>query len=148
MNAKRVKTFLFLCLSLAGLFAAPLGSQAQTQLINPTTFGACGLPTTYASFNSAATVKTFNMTADCTFSNSQMPSYFGFLQFTEGTFIINGNGHSISGPTNGYVILVGSNGILNLNDVTIRQAGRTDTVAVILQNGGRLNGNNVIFRDN
>ena len=150
MNAKRVKTFLFFCLSLAGLFAAPLGSQAQTQLTNPTAaeFGACGLPTTYASFNSAATVKTFNMTADCTFSNSQMPSYFGFLQFTEGTFIINGNGHSISGPTNGYVILVGSNGILNLNDVTIRQAGRTDTVAVILQNGGRLNGNNVIFRDN
>ena len=151
MNAKRVKTFLFLCLSLACLFAAPLGSQAQTQLVNPTgtqLVGDCGLPTTYASFNASASVKNLNMTADCTFSNSQVQDYFGFLSFTGGTFTINGNGHSITGPTNGYAILVGTNGILNLNDVTIRQAGRTDTEAVILQQGGRLNGNNVIFRDN
>ena len=150
MNAKRVKIFLFLCLSLACLLAAPLGSQAQTQLVNPTgtQLGACGLPTTYAFFNASASVKDLNMTADCTFSDSQVPDYFGFLSFAAGTFTINGNGHSIIGPTNSYAFLVGSNGILNLNNVTIRQAGRTDTEAVILQQGGRLNGNNVIFRDN
>ena len=69
------------------------------------------------------------------------------MRFASGEFTINGNGHSITGPTNGYAIRV-SGGILNLNDVTIRMAGEESQQAVLADSGGRLNGRNVIFENN
>ena len=109
---------------------------------------ACGLPASYADFTSTATVTTFNMTADCVVNTWDVPAGSAFLRFSSGEFTINGNGHSIIGPTNGYAITVGNVGtVLNLNDVTIRQAGATND-SVIFVNAGRLNARNVIFRDN
>ena len=151
MNVKRV---LFLCLFLAGLLAAPFGSQAQTtptQLTNPTAaqLAPCGLPPSWAHFTSAATVTTFNMTADCTFSNSNVQSNNPFLNFESGTFTINGNGYSIIGPTNGWPIRIRNSGtVLNLNNVIIRQAGYSGQGVVLVSSQGRLNALNVIFRDN
>ena len=95
------------------------------------------------------------MTADCHFNTWGVSTSQGFLQFASGNFTINGNGHSIIGPSNGYAIIVGVNTavtstVLNLNDVTIRGAGRPDAniQAVIVQRGARLNGRNIIFREN
>ena len=95
------------------------------------------------------------MTADCHFDTWEVQTGWGFMQFTSGTFTINGNGHSIIGPSNGYAIIVGLNNavtstVLNLNDVTIRGAGRSDAnvQSVIVQRGAQLNGRNIIFRNN
>ena len=88
------------------------------------------------------------MTADCVVNNWDVQAGSAFLFFTSGEFTINGNGHSIIGPTNGYAITVSNAGtVLNLNDVTIRQAGAAND-SVIFVSAGRLNGRNVIFRDN
>ena len=88
------------------------------------------------------------MTADCVINSWDVQAGSAFLQFSSGEFTINGNGHSIIGPTNGYAITVSNAGtVLNLNDVTIRQAGAVND-SVILVSAGRLNGRNVIFRDN
>ena len=141
--------FLFLILFLA----VPVQSQTPVptvppRLTNPTVMGPCGLPASYAEFTSAATVTTFNMTADCVFNSWSVQPFSAFLFFSSGEFIINGNGHSIIGPASSYAITVGNAGtVLNLNDVTIRQAG-TETVSVIFVNAGRLNARNLIFRDN
>ena len=147
-----IRKILLCCLVLLCTFAVPVGSQAQTQLINPSgaDLDACGLPTTWSRFTSAATVTTFNMTADCTFSNSPTDPGTAFLFFQSGEFTINGNGHSIIGPTNyNYSISIDTTGtILNLNNVTIRQSGSTTGRTVGVHGGGRLNGRNVIFRNN
>ena len=88
------------------------------------------------------------MTADCTFNGWDVQANFAFLYFTAGEFTINGNGHSIIGPDTGFTIYVDNAGtVLNLNDVTIRQAGSAGTSSVFAQNG-RINARNVIFRDN
>ena len=108
----------------------------------------CGLPASYADFTSTATVTTFNMTADCVVNTWDVQAGSAFLRFSSGEFTINGHGHSIIGPTNGYAITVSNAGtVLNLNDVTIRQAGAVND-SVIFVNAGRLNARNVIFRDN
>ncbi len=109
----------------------------------------CGLPASYAEFTSAATVTTFNMTADCVFNSWAVQIGSPFLYFSSRAFTINGNGYSIIGPADqGAVIYVGEAGtVLNLNDVTIRQAGAS-AFSVINVNAGRLNARNVIFRDN
>ncbi len=108
----------------------------------------CGLPASYADFTSTATVTTFNMTADCVVNTWDVQAGSAFLRFSSGEFIINGHGHSIIGPTNGYAITVSNVGtVLDLNDVTIRQAGAVND-SVIFVNAGRLNARNVIFRDN
>ena len=79
-----------------------------------------------------------------------MQTNLAFLYFSSGEFTINGNGYSIIGPasrnTSLYVGDGTSGAVLNLNDVTVRQAG--DENAVITVDGGRLNARNVIFRDN
>ena len=84
------------------------------------------------------------MTADCVFNSWNVQTNFAFLYFTAGEFTINGNGHSIIGPTNGYTVYADNNGtVVNLNNVTIRQSG----IGIVARNG-RLNVNNVIFRNN
>ena len=148
-----IRKVLLCWLVLLCTLAAPFGSQAQTtpaQLTNPTAaqLAPCGLPPSWAEFTSAATVTTFNMTSDCTFSNSNVQSNNPFLNFESGTFTINGNGYSIIGPTSGYPIRVRRSGaVLNLNNVIIRQAGNSEGV-VRVADQGRLNASNVIFRDN
>ena len=113
---------------------------------NPTSMSPCGLPASWAQFNSDATVTTFNMTADCTFSASNIQAHSQFLEFTSGEFTINGNGHSIIGPTNGWAIRVTNAGaVLNLNNVTF--TGNTYFVTVSAWNG-RLNARNIIFSGN
>ena len=103
---------------------------------------ACGLPASWAEFTSAAT---FNMTSDCIFNSWSVQPNVNFLTFSSGTFTINGNGYSIIGPSNSNAIFVnGSSTVLNLNNVAIRQAGG----AVLVRNGGRLNGSNVLFVGN
>ena len=87
------------------------------------------------------------MTADCAFSSSNVGSG-AFLYFSAGEFTINGNGHSIIGPSNTWTIYVQNAGaILNLNNVTIRGNAGTDTT-VTVRLGARLNARNIIFRDN
>ncbi len=88
------------------------------------------------------------MTADCVVNTWDVQNNQPFLRFSSGEFTINGHGHSIIGPTNGYAIIVSNAGtVLDLNDVTIRQAGAVND-SVIFVNAGRLNARNVIFRDN
>ena len=115
----------------------------------------CGLPVSYAGFTSASTITTFNMTADCYFNSSAVQTGWPFLRFESGAFTINGNGFSIIGPSNGYAIIVGlptadTTAVLDLNNVTIRDAGRANAFnqAVIVQRGARLNSRNIIFRNN
>ena len=88
------------------------------------------------------------MTADCVFNSWNVQTNFAFLYFAAGEFTINGNGHSIIGPTNGFTIYVQNDGtVLNLNDVTIRQGGSA-LAATLSVDAGRLNARNIIFRDN
>ena len=91
------------------------------------------------------------MTADCTFNSWDVQTNFAFLYFSSGEFTINGNGYSIIGPAGrSRALLVGDGtvgAVLNLNDVTVRQAGAAG-IEVIFVNAGRLNARNVIFRDN
>ena len=129
--------------------AVPVESQPAL-LTNPSggDLAACGLPPSRARFTSAATVTTFNMTADCAISNSQVEEWNAFLRFVSGEFTINGNGHSISGPTNAYAIWISAAGaVLNLNDVTIRTSGEISQQAILASGGGRLNARNVIFEE-
>ena len=150
-----IKNVLFGCLFLLAFLAVPVQSQstpvptAPPRLTNPTVMAPCGLPASYAEFNSSSTITTFNMTADCVFNSWAVQIGSAFLQFSSGIFTINGNGHSIIGPAGtGYTLYVdGANTVLNLNDVTIREGGGTN-LAVILVSAGRLNARNVIFRDN
>ena len=91
---------------------------------------------------------TFNMTADCAFSNSNVPEYGSFMRFTSGEFTINGNGHVISGPTNAYALYVQNSGtILNLNNVTIRASGEPTGQALLASSGARVNANGVTFEN-
>ena len=91
------------------------------------------------------------MTAACTFNSWDVQTNFAFLYFSSGEFTINGNGYSIIGPAGrSRALLVGDGtvgAVLNLNDVTVRQAGAAG-IEVIFVNAGRLNARNVIFRDN
>ena len=111
---------------------------------------ACGLPPSYALFNSSATVTTLNLTADCTLSSSNMPAQSAWLDIRGGVeFTINGNGHTITGPSNGYFIYTRNTGtIVTLNDAIIRQAGHSNVVVLSADSGSRINVRNVIFRDN
>ena len=88
------------------------------------------------------------MTADCTFSSSNVGSGAAFLYFSAGEFTINGHGYSIIGPSSTWTIYVQNAGtVLNLNNVTIRgNTSANNPVAVA--GGARLNARNVIFRDN
>ena len=157
----RCKAVLLSCLLLAFAFALPVQGQATpaptatptrpARLVNPTSVAACGLPASWAEFDSSATVTTFNMTADCVFSDGAVNDNNAFLSFRAGEYTINGNGYSIIGPTNARTIYIiqftAPATILNLNNVTFRSAG-FDNGANIIVYGGRLNGQDLIFRDN
>ena len=149
------KTWLLCLLFLFCIRAIPV--QSQTTFTNPgaSQLHACGLPTNRSVFTDSATFTTFNMTADCTIGSAAVPTNGIYLHFQSGTFTINGNGHSIIGPRNSYGIIVGlntadTNAVLNLNDITIRDAGFDNQAqqAVIVQRRARLNGRNVIFSGN
>ena len=147
-----IRNVLLCCLFLILFLAVPVQSQTPVpttppQLTNPTAMAPCGLPASYAEFTSAATVTRFNMTADCTFNSWSVSPNTNFLAFTSGTFTIDGNGHSIIGPSNSRVIYITGGAVLNLNNVIIRQAG-SSTREAIEMNAGQLNGRNIIFRDN
>ena len=105
----------------------------------------CGLPVSWAQFNSSATVTEFNMTADCTVTSDMVGG--SYLWFESQAFTINGNGYSIIGPPNQATIYAFSGATLNLNDVIIRQNTHAGNTAVNVF-GARLNARNVIFRDN
>ena len=109
----------------------------------------CGLPASWTEFTSAATVTTFNMTADCMLDSQSIQTGWAFLHFSSGTFTINGNGYSIIGPSNRTAMyLGGSTVVLNLNNVVIRQFGVTNGAPVAVRSGSRLDGRNIVFRDN
>ena len=136
------------CLFLIAFLALPVQSQTPVptppaQLTNPTVMAPCGLPASWAGITTGTT---FNMTADCVVNDWDVDSSNAFLTFTGGTSTINGNGYSIIGPSNRTVIYLGggSSAVLNLNNVAFRQG---DTV-VEIRSGARLNGINVLFRDN
>ena len=131
-------------LLLAFGIARPIQIQAQTS--NPASVDACGLPLVHSSFTSAATVKTFNMTADCTLP-SGVPSSSAVYSFSSGTFNINGNGHSIILSNHAWAIQPNNTGVVNVSNVTFRGANQSDG-QVIWEGGGRLNLTDVIFRDN
>ena len=128
----------------------PVQSQtAIPRLTNPTAadLAPCGLPSRYSFFNASATVRTFNMTADCVFGAEAFNPANSFLEFTAGAFIINGNGHSISGL--GQVISAyGAGVIVNLNNVIIRRSGRANNALLITSSNASLNARNIIFTDN
>ena len=146
-----VKRMLLCWLSLFCVLAVPVESQ-PAQLTNPgaAQMSACGLPPSYALFNSSSTVTTLNLTADCTLSSSNMPSQSAWLDIRGGVeFTINGNGHTITGPSNGYFIYTRNTGtVVTLNDAIIRQAGHSNVVVLSADSGSRINVRNVIFRDN
>ena len=86
------------------------------------------------------------MTADCVVNDWSVDSSNAFLTFTAGTFTIDGNGYSIIGPSNRTAIYIGggSGTVLNLNNVAFRQG----ELAIEIRSGARLNGSNVLIRDN
>ena len=133
----RRKTALFIGFLLAFVLALPVQSQTPTA-------GPCGLPTSSTTWTSGTAQKTYEMTADCTFSSSGNFS----LRVSSGEFTVNGNGHTIYADNDARVFRIQSGGALNLNNVTI--TGKTSNSArpVIDVSGGRLNATNVTIRDN
>ena len=149
-----IRNVLLCCLFLILFLAVPIASQAQTPVPttppredNPTVMAPCGLPATFARFDTNATVKTFNMTADCYFNSWGTNAGSAFLFFISGEFTINGNGYRIIGPSNSFSLFVQfANTTLNLNNVTIQGSGGTNTVTVT--SSATLNASRVIFQDN
>ena len=162
--ALSVKNVLLCCLFLIPFLTVPV--QSQTRLTNP---GAadmlpCGLPTAYSNFTTAATYRTFELTADCTITASMVADDDQYMHFQDnsGEFTINGNGYTITGPPNATLFIVGvwSSGtlgavttppvILNLNDVTISSVAtdRTSNGPILVRTGARLNARNTIFSGN
>ena len=68
------------------------------------------------------------------------------IDILNNTVTINGNGYSIIGPSSSNAITVVT-GTLELNDITIRGAGRLDHFALSLSSS-QLDARNVVFRDN
>ena len=116
-------------------------------------------------FTTAATYRTFELTADCAITASMVSDDGQYMHFDDnsGEFTINGNGFTITGPPNATLFIVGvwtSPGtlgavttppvILNLNDVTISGVAttRTSNGPILVRHGARLNANNVIFSGN
>ena len=153
----RGKMILLSCLLLAFAFALPAQGQTPAPtpaptlppwLTNPITMAPCGLPASRAEFTSAATVRTFNMTADCVFSRWAVLNFSSFLSFrtNAGEFTINGNGYSIIGPSNARTFYIFQGATVNLNDVVFRETGYIYGNGILVS-GGRINGSNLIFRD-
>ena len=157
----RARNILLCCLFLIGFLAVPVQSQttatpAPTATPEPTPLAdpsggdlaACGLPASFATFSSAATL---TMTADCTAADSYgaNPS---FLTFSAGTSTITGGDNRITGTTNGGIIRVtGASTTLTLSNIIFDNTGNSaSTGAYILEvdGGATLNVRDVIFRNN
>ena len=146
--ASPVKNVLLGLVFFLAFLAVPV--QSQTLQTNPTSMAACGLPATYSNFTSDATMTTFNMTADCTYTSASVPNNNIMLRFNSGEFTINGNGYSIIGPPNSYLMRVRNDGtVLNLNNVTIRQnINPSSAGALVVRQSAVVNIRNVVFQDN
>ena len=145
--ASPVKNVLLGFICFLAFLAVPV--QSQTLQTNPTSLAACGLPATYSRFTSAATMTTFNMTADCTYTSASVPNGNIMLSFDSGEFTINGNGYSIIGPPNSYLIRVRNTGtVLHLNNVTIRQNINTSSSGALYVVQAVAHVRNVVFQDN
>ena len=143
-----VKKTLLLCTFLFCILAIPVQSQAPAQVTDPTTLADCGLPVASSQFTSASNITTFNMTADCAYTAQSAQAGRAILYITSGEFTINGNGHSIIGPSHTHLIyLEGANVILNLNDVTIRESSTWNFSPLNVYNGATLNGRNLTVQD-
>ena len=161
-----VKNALLCFLFLTALLAVPV--QSQTILTNPDADDLlpCGLPTSESVFTSAATYRTFELTANCTITAAMVGNddQYMYFQDNSGEFTINGNGYTITGPPNATLFIVGyfarpgaaigavvtPPAILNLNDVTISGVAtdRDDNTPILAHAGGRFNATNVIFSGN
>ena len=159
-----VKRVLLCFLFLTALLAVPV--QSQTIFLNPGVANLlpCGLPTAESLFSSAATYRTFELTADCTITASMVRNGEQYMYFQDdsGEFTINGNGYTITGPPNATLFIVGwfdrpeigavttPPAILNLNNVTISGVAATLTTntPILVHTGGRFNATNVIFDGN
>ncbi len=159
-TSARARNILLCCLFVIGFLAVPVQSQVVTNtptatpeptpLADPSgaDLAACGLPASFATFSSAATL---TMTADCTAADSYgtNPS---FLTFSSGTSTITGGDNRITGATNGGIIRVtGSSTTLTLNNIIFDNTGdsaSTGEYIIEVTGGATLNVNNVIFRNN
>ena len=153
-TSARARNVLLCCLFVIGFLAVPVQSQVTTPeptaIADPSgaALGACGLPTGYATFSSAATL---TMTADCTAADSYgtNPS---FLTFSAGTSTITGGDNRITGATNGGIIRVtGASTTLTLNNIIFDNTGDSASSGeyiIEVAGGATLNVNNVIFRNN
>jgi len=153
---RAVKKTLLLCLLfLLGIIALPVQSQSATatpvpptQVADPTDLADCGLPAGASEFTSASSITTFNMTADCTYTAWAVAIPNALMAFTSGRFTINGNGHTISGPSNTTVFYVaGANTVLNLNNIAFSNSGERNFPVINIATGATLNGQNLIFRE-
>ena len=128
-----------------------VATQQNLPLLNPNDVAPCGLPVRSSNFYSGS--RTFTMTADCVISASQIHSgnvgATAFMMFTGGgPYTINGNGYSIIGPPNTRVFSIANNVTLNLNNVTIRDAGGTNIPVIELNTGGTLTAMDITFQSN
>ncbi len=162
-----VKRVLLCFLFLTAFLAVPV--QSQTVLTNPDAANLlpCGLPTGESVFTSAATYRTFELTADCTITTTMVRNdeQYMYFQDNSGEFTINGNGYTITGPPNATLFIVGlydhqtaigavttPRATLNLNDVTISGVANTaphlSNTPLLIHTGARFNATNVIFSGN
>ena len=145
--ASPIKNVLLGFIFFLAFLAVPV--QSQTRLTNPTSMAACGLPATYSRFTSDATMTTFNMTANCTYTSASVPNGNVMLSFDSGEFTINGNGYSIIGPPNSYLMRVRNTGtVLHLNNVTIRQNINPSSSGALYVQQAVAHVRNVVFQDN
>ena len=160
-------TKVLLCvLFLIAFLAVPVQSQSVIQNPGAANLLACGLPTANSEFTTAATYRTFELTADCDITSSMVSNNGQYLYFrnNSGEFTINGNGYTISGPSNATLFIVGEYNLseigavttpratLNLNDVTISAVADTapyqSNTPILVHTGGRFNVDNVTFSGN
>ena len=164
---KYQRNTLSLCvLFLIAFLAVPVQSQSVIQNPGASNLLACGLPTANSEFTTAATYRTFELTADCDITASMVSNNGQYLYFrnNSGEFTINGNGYTITGPPNATLFIVGEYNLaeigavtrpratLNLNDVTISAVADTapyqNNTPILVHTGGRFNVDNVTFSGN
>ena len=111
----------------------------------------CGLPVRSAALGSGSL--TLTMTGDCVIRDSQIHSQSGFavayMSFTGGgPYTINGNGYTITGPSNAALFQVANAVTLNLNNVNIRSAGSDQQPVIYVTGASSLDAENVGFYSN
>ena len=140
-----VKLVLFFCLSF--ILALPVQSQVPTDTPLSVPVPDCGLPTAPTTWTSSTTQKVWNLTANC--EVPRWPRGNAYIRVHSGEFTINGNGYSIIGGGNNWVVMAQGNGtVLNLNNIAIRGDGFIAIgTPLTVRNGARLNARNLIIRD-